>query len=78
MSSPPLPYMSLPRAVLAALGLEYAAVAQIEQRRVALVGFEHDVATLAAVAAGRAAERHEFFAAPSARTVATVAGNDLD
>ena len=61
-------------AVAAAPGLEVAAVAELQQRADARARLEVDAAAPAAVAAVRAALRHELLAPEAAGAVAAVAG----
>src|SRR5690606_9002930 len=65
-------------AVLAALGLELALVAEVDQGVEVLVGQQPDVAALAAVAAVRPAQRDELLAPEAHAAVAAVAGSDGD
>ena len=65
-------------AVLAALAEELAGIAVIDQRIDVAVGDDVDAATLAAVAAVRAAHRDVFFAAEGGDAVTAVAGFDVD
>jgi hypothetical protein len=64
--------------VFTALGAQHASIAQIEQRRIALVSFEHDVAAAAAVAAGGAAEWHKLLSAKRRTTITAVACDGFD
>src|SRR5882762_5153606 len=61
-------------AVTAAIGLEFAIVAVAKQRVVVRVGFQIDVAAMAAVAARRTTARNIFFAPKGHAAVAAVAG----
>ena len=76
-SSPPLPYWSLPRPCSPRSACERARQRNVEQRRLALVADEDDVASLAAVAARRAAEGDVLLAAERDAAVAAGAGHDL-
>src|SRR6185295_12862150 len=73
-----LAVLILAAAVLAAARLEHAPVLQIEQGGQARIGLEHHVAAVAAVAAGRPPERPVLLAPHRRRSVATVAGLELD
>ncbi len=64
--------------VAAALRLVDADVAVVEQRRELRVDEQHDVAAVAAVAAGRSAARDELLAPPRHGAVAAVAGLHVD
>ena len=64
----------LAHAVLAALRAELLLVAEIDQRVEVFVGFQPDVAAVAAIAAVGAAERDELLAAETDAAVAAVAG----
>ena len=57
-----------------ALGFVFGIEAEVHQRVVALAGFHDDIAAAAAVAAGRAAARHELLAPEGHAAVAAVAG----
>jgi len=59
-------------AVAAAIGLEFAIVPVPEQRVVVRISFEIDAAAMTAVAAGRTAAGHVFFAAEGHAAVAAV------
>ena len=65
-------------AVLAALRFVLGVEAEMNQRVVALAGFHQDVAAASAVAARRAAARHELLAAEGHAAVAAVAGFDAN
>jgi len=60
--------------VAAAVGFEFAIVAVAEKRVVVGIRFEINAAAVAAIAAGRAAARHVFFAAKRDAAVAAIAG----
>ena len=60
----------------AGFGCKVAPKAKLDQRREFRVGFEIDVAAVAAVAAGGAALRNVLLAAPRDDAVAAVAGSD--
>ena len=62
----------------AAIGLEFAIVAVAQQGVVVRIRFQINAAAMAAVAAGRAAARHEFFAAERDAAVPAVAGLHVD
>src|SRR5438876_9517995 len=61
-------------AVASAIGLEFAIVAVAQQCVVVRVGFQIDVAAMAAVTAGGTASRNVLLAAKSHAAVAAVAG----
>lgn len=63
-------------AVASALGLEFAIVAIAEKRVVMRVGFDINVAAIAAVAAGWTAARNVFFAAEGHAAIAAIARFD--
>ena len=65
-------------AVASALRFVFRVEAEMDERVVALAGFHDDIATLAAVAAGRAAARDEFLPAEGEAAIAAVAGFDSD
>lgn len=64
--------------VLPAGRADHAGVCEVEQGGHALVALEHDIAALAAVAAGGSAERNELLATERDDAVPAVAGDDLD
>jgi hypothetical protein len=68
----------LAHAAAAVLGSEMLLIAIVDQRIEAVDRDRDDVATLAAVAAVRAAELDELFAPERYAAVAAVAGTDLD
>src|SRR5712692_7241224 len=61
-------------AVAATIGLEFTIVAVAKQCVVVRIGFEIDAAAMPAVAAGRTAARHVFFAPEGNAAVTAVAG----
>jgi len=61
-------------AVAAAIGLEFAIVAVAQQRVVVWIGFQVDVAAMAAVASGGAAARNIFLAPKGHAAVTAIAG----
>ena len=63
-------------AVAAAFSSVLGIEAEMHERVMALAGFHHDVAALAAVAAGRSAARNELLPAERHAAVAAVAGFD--
>ena len=65
-------------AVFAALRLEAALMAKVDQRIEALISDQPDRTAVAAVAAVGAAERNELLAAEADAAVAAIAGMDLD
>lgn len=71
--------ISLPaHAVLAALRLERALMAEIDQRVDVFVGHDPDAAAVAAVTAIRPAKRDELLAAKADTAIAAIAGGDQD
>ena len=77
-SGAPAPVSVATGAIAALLRAEMLRVAEVDQRVQVLHRLEHDVATLAAVAAVRAAELDEFLAAERDHAVAAVAGAQVD
>ena len=59
-------------AVSPAIGFEFAIVSVAQQRVVVRVGFQKNAAAMAAVAPGRSAARHIFFAAERDAAIAAV------
>jgi len=72
------PVAVLAHPVLAVGRLQRVRVRQIEQRRQARISQHDPVAAVAAVAARRAAERHELLAPERDRPVAAASGDDAD
>ena len=68
----------LAHAVFAALGHEVLLIAVVDQRIEAVDGFDDDVAALAAVAAGRAAELDKLLTPERDAAIAARAGPDID
>ena len=70
--------LALGAAVLAVLGGVFALVAEIHQSGQVIIGHKDDVAAAAAVAAVRAAGRHEFFAVEGHGAIAALACMQTD
>ena len=68
----------LAHAVLAALGLEAALMAEVDQGTDVLVGLDPHIAAIAAVAAIGATQRNELLAAKADAAIATIAGYDIN
>ena len=69
-----MPVLIAPAAWFAVARAVFALETEVEQRGQPLVGFEEDVAAVAAIAARRAAARHELLSAESHRARPAVAG----
>ena len=65
-------------AVASAIGAKFAIEAITQQSVIVLVGFEHNAAAMAAIAAGRAAAWHVFFATEGDAAVSSVAALHVD
>jgi hypothetical protein len=65
-------------AVTASLCLMFGIETEVNQRIVALAGFENDVATATAITAGRSSARHKFLASKGHTAIPAVARLHLD